>query len=247
MYSKLEKMNLSWSAFESYETCPFKFYQKYVEGKKEATNIYALYGCALHVLLDNIYTTQKFNSRYVYSIWERTLQGEYKLSSKQEQYREITQEAVDKIKWMGFRDIKNFFELAIEENILIPAKATEQTIRGNYKNHKLVCKIDLEIELPKYGNTLLDWKSGKEDKNSFYQLTLYAALYQKKKNKQIDTIAPVYIKNKKIYYRKIDKELKKEVGEYISRIYDSIMTDKIFLPKKNAYCSTCYLKNICKI
>lgn len=247
MHPKLEKLTLSWSAFELYETCPFKFYQKYVEGKVEPTNIYALYGCAIHSLLDHVYSTGKFNSRYVYSIWPDMLQKEYKLPKKAKQYCNLKQEQVDSFKWVGYKQIKNFFILATEEGLLIPTRYTEESIRGSYKNHKLVVKLDLKLDLPKYGATLIDFKTGKEDKQSFYQLTLYTAMWQKKKQEIIDTIALLYLKTGKIYYKKIDKAFRIEVGNYINNIYQGICNDKEFLPKVNKYCGICYFKDICKV
>lgn len=247
MHPKLEKLTLSWSAFELYQTCPFKFYQKYVEKKKEPTNIYAMYGCAIHSLLAHLYYNNKFNSKYAYAIWPRILQEEYTLPNKVEQYSEIKQEQVDSFKWVGYKHIKNFFEIAIEENLLIQSDSVEESIRGKYKNSKLVIKLDLKLDLPKYGATLIDFKTGAEDKKGFYQLTLYTALWQKKKQEIIDTIALFYLKTKKIYYKKIDRKFREEVSQYIGKIYDSLVNDKEFLPKKNEYCKTCYLKDTCKV
>jgi len=246
---KIENLNLSWSAIELYETCPFKFYQKYAKNRIEPSTIFALQGCAIHELLRHIYFTGKFNSRYAYTIWDKVIQKEYELSSKKEQYKEIKQEEVDKIKYLGYRYIKNFFELAIKENLLISTQFVEEFIKGNYKKHKLIVKIDCSLKLNEYGNTLLDWKTSSENRKDFYQLTLYAALYRKKIGEEIETIAPVYIKNKKIIYKKIDKDLKKETGGYIENIYNKMLNDKEFKSKKNKYCSTCYLKkdNTCSI
>src|SRR3972149_4861248 len=178
MESKLILQQFSWSAFELYQQCPFKFYQNYVLGKKEPSNIFALYGCAIHNLLDQLYKKEQFTLRYAYSVWENILLKEYKTEWKQYQYGHIPLKEVMYVKSQGFKQIDDFFELAIEENILKPAIFTEQTIKGNYGQHKIVAKIDIGINT-KYGLTLLDWKTGKPDKKSFIQLVLYAAIYQK--------------------------------------------------------------------
>jgi CRISPR/Cas system-associated exonuclease Cas4 (RecB family) len=233
-------LTLSWSGFELYQQCPFKFYQKYALKKSEPTNIMAFYGIAFHVLLDIIYKKENFSSKYAYSIWKDVIQKEY-ISKNKGIYREITQDQVDKIHYLGFTHIKNFFQLASSENLLKPAVFTEQTLWGKYKNNKLVAKIDCGIQT-KYGTTLLDWKSGKKDNKHIAQLVLYAALYQKKTETKIDAIASVYVKDKIICYREITQELKNKVGKYIGDIYNKIITDIEFKPKKNEYCKNCYLK-----
>jgi len=243
MANDISTLQFSWSSFELYEQCPFKFYQKYIVGKTEPTNIFALYGCAFHTLLDHLYSTEKFNSKYAYAIWDKMLQKEYTLKYKEKQYSEITQDQVDKIKYLGFKHIKNFFELAISEGLLKPPMFTEQTVKGNYKTHKLVCKIDLGL-VTKYGKTLLDWKTGEADKKHFYQLVLYSVLAEKKLGEKIEAIAPVYIKSKQIAYRQIDSNLKLEVSNYLSKLYQTIISDKIFAPKVNKYCKNCYLHNL---
>jgi CRISPR/Cas system-associated exonuclease Cas4 (RecB family) len=94
----------------------------------------------------------------------------------------------------------------------------------------------------------LDWKSGQEDIKSIYQLVWYAALVRKKLNKEVDTIAPVYLSKEKIVYTPITEALRAVVGDYIGAIYSSILEDTKFLPKKNKYCNYCTLRGgVCNL
>lgn len=241
-----ENQQFSWSMFEAYNQCPFTFYQKYCLKNWGPSNIFALYGCAFHNLLNIIYDREDFKPSYAYAIWEKVIQGEYKLVSKQKQYENILQKDIDWITGLGFGHIKNFFEVASAENLLKPAEFTEKDIRGHYKKYKLVVKIDIGLNT-KYGLTLLDYKTGKEHKQDFYQLMLYAALAEKKLGKKIIAIAPFYIEGKKVCYREITDDLKRETSEYIDKSYQAILSDTEFNPKENEYCKTCYVKKICPL
>jgi CRISPR/Cas system-associated exonuclease Cas4 (RecB family) len=241
-----DKTQFSWSMMELYNQCPFKFYQSYGLKNKEPANIFGLYGCAFHNLLNDIYYRESFSPNYAYTAWKKVIQKEYELPSKNKQYENILEKDIGWVTGLGFKHIKNFFEIAKTENLLKPAVFTEKEIRGSYKKHKVVAKIDLGINT-KYGLTLLDWKTGEENKKDFYQLGLYAALVEKKLGQKIEAVAPVYVKTGKIYYRIPDKELKKETSEYINKIYQAILSDNEFKAKENTYCKTCYLKEICPL
>lgn len=236
-------LQLSWSLLESYNQCPLKFYKKYILKEKEPTNIFALYGCAFHVLLNNLYENEKFISKYAYAIWNDVLQKEYNLPSKKRQYCNLTQTQVDSIKFLGFQQIKYFFELATTESLLKPALFTEKEIKGSYRGHKLVCKIDLGLNT-KRGRTLIDWKTGEPNPKDFYQLVLYASLAEKKLGKKIEAVALVYIKTKEMCYKELTEELRQEAGKYVGDIYNSMISDEKFEPKKNKYCKYCFI-NTC--
>lgn len=244
MVKKIEQ--ISWSMLELYRQCPFKFAKKYLEGLKEPTNIFALYGCAMHDLLDKIYKEERFNSKWAYAVWPQVLQKEYKNPKKQHQYGHLSQTEVEGFKYQGYAHIKNFFELGQQENILKPAIFTEKEIKGKYREHNIVVKIDLGINT-KYGLTLADFKTGKPNKDSVYQCVLYTAVAQKEILEQIKAIALIYLKTKQMYYEEITMELRQRAGRYISETYEKMFSDKKYEPKKNEYCKYCFVKNQCPL
>jgi len=242
-----ESTTLSWSFFESYNQCPLKFYHKYILGEKEPSNMFALYGSAMHALLEHIYTEKKFDSKYGYFKWPIILQKEYKTQWKQYQYGHIPQKEVDQMKFVGFKHLKNFYNLAIKEDILREPLFIEEKLNGVYGGLKITGRLDIGFRT-KLGVTLLDWKTGSEDLDSLRQLVLYALLYEQNFNQKIDAVGLAYLKLPKLIIEPLNKGLISKTGGYLKGIYNAILEHNECKPKKNAYCKTCHLyRNKCNV
>ena len=230
--------NLSWSAFETYAQCPYRFKEIYLNRKREASNKYALFGCAIHELLDQIYEKSDFVMANALKSWLDVLT---KMASKKE-YDGVSRKSVTEMEDQGRTMIRKFFKLAEEESLLKPCVEHEVAMEGNYRECVLRAKVDLVTGI-KGGLGIVDWKTGKPDPKNLMQLVLYAVLYMNKTGKKIDWIVPVYLKSKGIVYQALDKEIIAEATKYFRNIYLNLINDTVFLPHKNDFCYFCMFHN----
>lgn len=237
-----KKWQFSWSQFELYQQCPFKYYQQYLEKHWEPTNIFCLVGIVIHNLIERIYLEQNFDSQIWYKKWPLMLKEEYKGKSSSWKYKSVKQTDVDWQEGIGYTYLKNFFSLVNEYRLNKPAISIEETIKTTkFKQHSFKAKIDLVIEF-KGGIALLDWKTGKPSKEVIKQLALYAAIYSVIRNQEIKWIVPVFLKTNELIKFPFDLKAKKGIKKYVDTIYNALITDKEWAPKKNLYCQYCSFK-----
>ena len=227
-------VRLSYSAFECYNDCPFKFKKLYIERVREPNNKYAMYGSAFHELLDTLYSKEEFVSSKAVELWPKVFDKEAGKSA----YSHISRGDKEEYKAKGFKDIKTWFKMAEQENILHPCLEHEVRLEGNFRESKLVGKVDLVINL-KGGIGIIDWKTGASDRKNLMQLALYAVLYFKKSGNKVDWLVPFYTKTKEVVYQACDKEIIKEASQYFGSIYNKLEEDTEFLPTKNTNCFFC--------
>jgi len=226
--------NLSFSAFQTYDQCPYRYNQCYLKYVREPGNRYTLYGIAFHTLLDSMYAKENFTVLSALQSWVPILNKEF-LKKK---YSRITKSEFKEVEKQGVREIEVFFELARRESLLHPALEHELSIEGNYQKHILKAKIDLVTTI-KGGVGVLDWKTGKPEEKNLMQLALYAALYMKKTDINISWLVPVYIKTNEVVYQPFDEGIKRKAGIYFRNIYNELINDNKYLPKKNKNCYFC--------
>ena len=227
-------IRLSFSAFEAYNECPFKFKKLYIERVREPSNKYALYGSAFHELLDTLYSSEDFLSSSALTLWP----GIFDKEAGKKAYSHISKKEVEEYKAKGFKDIKTWFWMAENENILHPCLEREVRLEGNFRESTLVGKVDLVINL-RGGIGIIDWKTGASDHKNLMQLALYAVLYFKKTGRKVDWLVPFYTKTKEVVYQPCDDSIVKEASEYFGKIYSDLSQDTEFLPRKNTNCFFC--------
>lgn len=230
----MSKFSLSFSAFECYDLCPFKFKKLYIDRVKTPNNEYAMFGTAFHNLLEYTYITQEFMMSSMVNAWK----GIFDKESSKKDYEHIDLKRKKAQYNRGLKDIKVWFNLASQEGILRPCMEHEMLIEGKFKVHKLKAKIDLVMNI-KGGVGLIDWKTGKPARKNLMQLVLYAILYEKKVGVKIDWIVLYYTKTNKVVYQKLDKDILKEAGKYFGELYNKIIRDTEFQAKDNDMCYFC--------
>ena len=230
----VKNLRLSFSAFEAYQNCPFKFKKLYIERIREPSNKYAMYGTAFHELLDTLYSTEEFSSSKATSLWPTIFDKE----ANKKGYEHISKKDLQEQKNRGIKDIKVWFKMAEQERILHPCIEHEIKMEGNFKESVLAARVDLVLNI-KGGIGIIDWKTGASDKKNLMQLALYAVLYTKKTGRKIDWLIPFYIKTKEIVYQPFDTNIIKRAGKYFGDLYKAIMEDKEFLPTTNKNCYFC--------
>lgn len=229
-----QDVRLSFSAFETYAQCPFKFKKLYIEKVREPSNKYALYGSAFHTLIDTLYATQDFICSSALEQWPAIFKKEAEKSS----YDHILQKDLREQETRGIRDIRTWFRMAEQERILHPCLEHEVKLEGNFKNSVLVARIDLVLNL-KGGIGIIDWKTGNSDPKNLMQLALYAVLYYKKTGRKVDWLIPFYLKTKDVVYQPCDDAIIKQASSYFGETYNAMGADKEYLPKKSSMCYFC--------
>ena len=227
-------LRLSFSAFETYAQCPFKFKKLYIERVREPSNKYALFGSAFHNLIDQLYATEDFVCSSALEQWPAIFEKEAAKAS----YDHISQKDLQEQRTRGARDIKTWFKMAEQERILHPCIEHEVKLEGNFKQSVLAARIDLVLDV-KGGLGIIDWKTGNADHKNLMQLALYAVLYFKKTGRKIDWLIPFYIKTKDVVYQPCDDAIIREAGQYFGDTYKALTTDTEFLPKKTQMCYFC--------
>jgi CRISPR/Cas system-associated exonuclease Cas4 (RecB family) len=225
---------ISFSAFECYSQCPFKFKKLYIERITTPNNEYAMYGSAFHELLDTIYSTEQFLVEEMLKLWPAIFLKE----SSKNQYSHISSSKKRIQENRGVKDIRTWFKMAERERILRPCLEHEVVLNGSYRGLDLKAKVDLVIEI-KGGVGIIDWKTGNADRKNLMQLALYATLYYKRTGRKVDWLIPFYTKTKDIIYQPCDKDIIEEAGNYFSTIYNRLMQDSKFEPTKNTMCYFC--------
>ena len=153
--------------------------------------------------------------------------------------------------------LRNFFEMKdIDPSIFyLPGK----DIRYSFDDYKemikpikgdwsIAGKFDRIDEMPDGGLRIIDFKTGKNNKDSF-QLEFYAFLAEMKFNKKVDVVSFYYLNNKKVIdfdFSKVDRG--KTKNKIIGKIEDIENTsiDK-FDPNPTVLCSHCDFKEICPV
>ena len=230
--------NLSWSAFETYDQCPYRFKKQYIDRDREPSNKYALFGSAIHELLDQLYENKDFELDNAITNWPLVLD---KMFQKKE-YQGVSRKAVKEMDGQGKTMIRRFFKFAEKEGILKPCVEHEVSLKGNYRECILRAKIDLVTYL-KEELGIIDWKTGRADEKALMQLVLYAVLYSNMTGKKIKWVAPAYLKSSELMYRKLDKKIIADATKYFRSIYLNLINDTIFLPHKNEFCYFCKYHN----
>jgi CRISPR/Cas system-associated exonuclease Cas4 (RecB family) len=229
---------LSFSAFECYEGCPYRFKKLYIERVKEPSNKYGLYGTAFHDLLDTIYKTQNFVHDSAIKLWPAIFEKE----AKKPRYSHILKKALEEQQHKGTKDLKTWFKMAEQERILRPCISTETKLEGTFMGSPLNGRTDLVTNV-KGGIALVDWKTGASDEKNLMQLALYAVLYFKKEGVKIDWLVPFYIKTKEVVYQACNDDIIAKAGKFFGDLYNRMVNDTEYLPKKSDNCYFCSFRN----
>ena len=230
--------NLSYSAFELYQQCPFKYYQVYILKNREPANEYALYGVVIHSVLEQMYEKQEFTRTFALNLFSSLLDSE----SRKKNYKKLSQKILQDLEVRGREDLLAFFLLAEREDLFGPCISQEQMLTGKFRSCRLRAKLDL-VRSIKGGIGILDWKTGKPDRKNLLQLALYAVLYTKLKKQRVDWLVLVYLKTCEIHYIPFDATITQEAGKYFGDIYNGLIQDTQFSPKKNKYCNYCSFRH----
>lgn len=234
------KWQISWSMLESYEQCPLKFYHSYVLRETQPSHPSAFYGCAFHSLMRLVFERCEFGWAFASGEWGRVLRDE-RSGRDCMKYLAIGQAEIAEMELQGRQQLSTFFRMAADEGLLHPAEGVELSVKGHLRDHRVKAKIDL-LTQTRYGLTLVDWKTGKPDRKHLHQLALYAGLVMRALGREVRAIAPAYLQTGQIYFQPVDADLRVEAGRHIVPVYEAMISDVEFSPRKNKYCKGCHLR-----
>jgi len=236
---------VTFSNMDLFNQCPLKWYYTVLKKMRSKGNVFALFGKAMHNLLELVYKLEIFEPQPYLDRWKRIFDTEYQSKS----YPEFTQNILKWQLYRGYPMIKKFFETAAKYDVLKSALGTEKKISGKFGNYLVVGRYDLEHILKKK-NTLVDYKSGKTKSESHkHQLTLYTEIENtKRKTNKIEQCALWYLPTGEV---EIFKPTRKATALFLRDTLAeqaNCLKTKTFERRKNRFCKYCIVKEkgLCK-
>jgi len=236
---------ISFSQLEIFNECPYHWYVTYIMKMRSPNNPFALFGTAMHSLLEQVYKEKIFEPQPYIERWKNVFRKEYLKGD----YPSFEKSMLDWQLSRGYPMIHNFFKVAKENDLLKPAVATEKKLTGTFQGYDVIGYTDL-IHTVENKLTIIDYKTGKKEyDNHTLQATLYKELENnKRKTNKIEQCAIWYLGNKKL---KIIKEDRKGTALYIKNTIsdmEKMLKENKFEKRKNQWCSDCiaHLKGMCE-
>jgi len=240
--------HLSVSAINAFSTCPWSFKQDKILKRKpivELPSMHLVVGQAFHKLMVNFYKHKSWNVRDLFENWGRFFNIEAKLQhATHDPYLKFARNG-------GFTMIKNWVAMAKKHHWLHEAYIFDNKKEGvelefllPYKNDRFDVDVHgyLDLVIETDGKVyILDWKTGKHDREKYkLQALIYSwALYKQygiieecvrfvHPAKKHNTIIDVKVKDK-------DYDL---VVNKVQQIFDAIKNDS-FKKRTGDHCKWC--------
>lgn len=226
----------SFSQIRTVYECPYKYKSIYIDKIKVPSNIYALFGQAIHKVFKDIVVDNLDRKKSLF-LWKKYF--EYEISNNSDI---ITIKNYKFWEKRGYPVIQKFITSKKELDIISVIKA-EKRDRSKYKNNDFYYVIDLIYKNSDNELIFLDYKTGKPKVIDYYQLVFYSKLSDIKFNKMCLYYTwqnPIFFNPEKYWF-----ETEKYIDEGVEIIKRGIFNKN---KNKNEFCKKCYLlkNNICK-
>lgn len=170
-------LRLSYSAWDTYQTCGYKYYLKFIKHIKPPVPIrYPLVtGLAFHELVNAMYKERKFDRSFLTKNWKVYFLNELE---KEGSMFSSTEDSEKYLKY-GYGLISKFYKFAEKEGYLVEPIETEWAFKIPNNGTEIVGKVDLIIERKNADfKEVLDFKTGWKLPSVDYvdishQLTIY--------------------------------------------------------------------------
>jgi len=249
-------MRISYSALESFQTCPLKYKYSQIDKIKEPKTKEQVFGNYLHQVLrwfyekDPHFPTLESLIDYYYKHWPKESEG-YKWTNDKEE-KDYFEE--------GLRILKDYYKANFPvKSIILDLETKFEAVVDEKPNEKgglhiLTGIIDRIDKLPDGNLEIIDYKSGKRmsskeeiDKN--LQLSIYA-IGLKNRWPKIEyekmRFSLYFLKfNEKIESTRTEEDIKKAENKIIDLIHQ--IQKSSFEPKPSAFCHWCGYKSICPV
>jgi len=249
---RMKKLKLSFSSWETYNYCGYKYYLKFIKWVTPRVPIrYPLVtGSAFHDLVDSMYKECSFTNlnhvlKYLRGNWKQY----FNFHLQREGSRFVSTEGSDKQLSYGFGLINKFFNFARDNGYLVKPIKSEWQFRLPYKNFLIPGKVDAIFDRPNSWEIIdfkTSWKIPEQevvDKNN--QLTLYdwavKKLLKPDKPTQVGLLLPR--KDTVIHSTRTEENHNIFLNE-LDKLHD-LVSRSIYIPDTK-HCSWCEFKKDCK-
>jgi len=256
-------MRVSYSALETYKSCPLKFKYQNIEKIPAPKSIEAAFGTAVHSALKEMFTKKPLFPAldevvdHFRNKWEasaKKILNEEKNKQKEEVLKMYVDDGISMLsKFYKKNPAWNFNPVELESFFQILLKDKE-----NNERHVLTGKIDRVDKLDADGSyEIIDYKTGKrmppkEDIDKDFQLSIYNMGLLKKwphLSPQNIKLSLYFLKHgEKIETKRTEKDIKKtkeEILKLIREINNLVKKEKEFSPTPSALCDWCGYKKTC--
>jgi DNA helicase-2/ATP-dependent DNA helicase PcrA len=235
-----ERLRLSFSQIETYQTCGLKYKFRYVYRIPTAPKGYYVYGSVQHQVLEEFFSRIKKGEE----VSSETLRLLYEKHWRDEGYPDTMQQR--EYKKRGYEELAEFYER--NKDMLQVPLALEENFSFEVGRHVVTGRIDRVDPLDGDKLEVIDYKTGKpkDQKNADtnLQLSIYAIAARERFKKDPALLSFYYLtSNEKVSSQRTDKELD-ETREEILKVADSILKRE-FQATKGFHCDWCDYKPIC--
>lgn len=235
-----ERLRLSFSQIDTYQTCGLKYKFRYVYKIPTAPKGYYIYGDVQHRVLEEFFSRIKRGEE----VSADTLRQLYEKHWRDEGFPDTLQQR--EYKRRGYEELAEFYERN-KDNLQAPL-ALEENFSFEVAGHLVTGRIDRVDLLDGDRIEVIDYKTGKpkdqENADSSLQLSIYAMAARERFKKEPALLSFYYLtSNEKVSSQRSEQELA-ETKEEILKVANSILKRK-FKPKKGKHCDWCDFKPIC--
>jgi DNA helicase-2/ATP-dependent DNA helicase PcrA len=235
-----ERLRLSFSQIETYQTCGLKYKFRYLYRIPTAPKGYYVYGSVQHRVLEEFFSRIKQGEE----LSGDTLRQLYEKHWRDEGYPDTMQQR--EYKKRGYEELAEFYER--NKDTLQAPLALEENFSFEVGPHVVTGRIDRVDPLDEDKVEVIDYKTGKpkDQKNADtnLQLSIYAIAAAEKFKREPARLSFYYLtSNEKVSSERTKEELE-ETKEEILKVADSILKRE-FQAIKGFHCDWCDYKPIC--
>lgn len=244
----MKTVRLSYSSWDTYLHCPYKYVLKHVQYVKPDVDIrYPLItGVAFHNLVNYMYSVQNFDKKFLTQNWKRFFMDEL----RREGSLFASTEGYEKYLSYGYGLINKFYQFAAKEGYLIKPISTEWDFKVPSNGQEIVGKVDLIIQ--REGKDFVEvldfktsWKLPPEDFiDKSMQLTMYHWAVYNLLNIKNSVVALFYPRKDKVLYGKRTEADHQKMMDGITEFGTNVKNGR-FEPNLG-HCPDCEFKESCK-
>ncbi len=266
---------LSPSRIVTYDSCPRKYWYRYVEKIKEPETLHTVRGTLFHKVLEDFYSV--FNVKNVKTsgwqelskIFEKVLihllelewnkltsQKKELFLGEEEKWKEETK---DFLKFFAIKEayrIHNFLKKNDKDDNWFKANFEREFVPRSREEYigleDIHGYLDKTVNVFGRGVGIIDYKTSEYkmphaiDESYLLQLKAYAYMFKKKNNELPVYLSIYYAKNGESVYYKTSEEDVKEIEEVISEIKTLTKEVQSFPRNVTNLCKYCFFKGTCK-
>lgn len=235
-----QRLRLSFSQIDTYQTCGLKYKFRYVYRIPTAPKGYYTYGDVQHRVLEEFFSKIKSGEE----VSANTLKLLYEKHWRDEGYPDTLQQR--EYKRRGYEELTDFYER--NKDYLQAPLALEENFSFEVGGHIVTGRIDRVDALNGDKVEVIDYKTGKprDQKNAdtSLQLSIYAMAARERFKKEPAMLSFYYLtSNEKVSSQRTEQDLE-ETKEEILKVADSILKRE-FQAIKAFHCDWCDFKPIC--